>query len=341
MSTRRALVITGPAAAEVKEVPLPKLRDDFIIVKTKAVALNPTDWKSLEQGTPGAISGCDYAGVVEEVGKALADQLKAGDRVAGFIRGADPINHDNGAFASTVIAKGGILAKLAENISFEEGATLGVGISTVGQGLYQSLGLPFPPATVQEPTSILIYGGSTATGTLAIQFAKLSGLEVITTASPHNFDLLKRLGADQVFDYRDADVGAKIREATNDKLAYVFDTISEHGSPEISAAAISSKGGHYSSILAVQSLPRDDVKISFTVAYTALGEFFNDRFPASQVDYEFGVKFWKVAEGLLNSGKVKAHPPEVREGGLEAIRQGLRDLKDGKVSGVKLVYKID
>jgi NADPH:quinone reductase-like Zn-dependent oxidoreductase len=70
-----------------------------------------------------------------------------------------------------------------------------------------------------------------------------TGLHVVTTASPHNFDLVKSLGADQVFDYKEKDVGAKIREATSDNLRFVFDTISEKGSPEISAAAISSKGG--------------------------------------------------------------------------------------------------
>jgi NADPH:quinone reductase-like Zn-dependent oxidoreductase len=242
---------------------------------------------------------------------------------------ADSTNHDNGAFATIVTAKGDVQAKISENISFEDAATLGVGITTVGQGLYQSLGLPLPPATVQEPTSILIYGGSTATGTLAVQFAKLSGLEVITTSSPHNFDLLKKLGADQVFDYKEKDVGAKIREATNDKLTYVFDTISEHGSPEISAAAISSKGGRYSAILPVEQFPRDDVYNGFTLGYTA-----------SQTDYEFAVKFWKVAADLLNEGKIKPHPAEVR-GGLEDIPQGLKDLKDGKVSGKKLVYRID
>jgi NADPH:quinone reductase-like Zn-dependent oxidoreductase len=253
---------------------------------------------------------------------------------------ADSTNHDNGAFATIVTAKAGIQAKISENISFEDAATLGVGITTVGQGLYQSLGLPLPPATVQEPTSILIYGGSTATGTLAIQFAKLSGLEVITTSSPHNFDLLKKLGADQVFDYKEKDVGAKIREATNDKLTYVFDTISEHGSPEISAAAISSKGGKYSAILLVEQFPRDDVSNGFTLGYTAFGENFSDKYPASQTDFEFSVKFWKVAADLLNEGKIKPHPTEVR-GGLEDIPQGLKDLKDGKVSGKKLVYRID
>jgi NADPH:quinone reductase-like Zn-dependent oxidoreductase len=63
--------------------------------------------------------------------------------------------------------------RIADNVSFEAGATLGVGVTTVGQGLYQSLGLPLPPAKVETHTPILIYGGSTATGALAIQYAKL------------------------------------------------------------------------------------------------------------------------------------------------------------------------
>jgi NADPH:quinone reductase-like Zn-dependent oxidoreductase len=187
---------------------------------------------------------------------------------------------------------------------------------------------------------VLIYGGSTATGTLAIQYAKHTGCEVIATASPHNFDLLRNLGADQVFDYKEADVGAKIRKATNDRLKLVFDCIAEGSSFEITAAAISSSGGHMSALLPVKDYPRDDVKTQFTFAYTALGEKYSDRVQASQEDYEFGTKFWKQAEEWFNSGKVKAHPVEVRKG-LEGVPQGLQDLKDNKVSGVKLVYKVE
>ena len=230
--------------------------------------------------------------------------------------------------------------RLSDNISFEDAATLGVGVTTVGQGLYQSLGVPLPPAKVSEPTTVLVYGASTATGTLAVQYAKLSGLTVVATASPHNFDLVKSLGADQVFDYKDPDCGAKIRDATNNKLKLVFDTISEKGSPAVCAAAISSEGGHYSSLLPVTDFPRDDVRNTATLAYTALGVQFSESYPASQTDWEFGVKFWRLSEELLNSGKIKAHPTEVRKGGLEAIPQGIEDLKEGKVSGVKLVYTL-
>jgi len=66
--------------------------------------------------------------------------------------------------------KGDVQIKIPENLSFEEAATLGVGITTVGQGLYQSLGLPMPgEAKADESKYILIYGGSTATGGLAIR----------------------------------------------------------------------------------------------------------------------------------------------------------------------------
>lgn len=89
MSTIKALVVTEPGKeARVADVPMPHVRDDWIIVKTMAVALNPTDWKNFKSGyfDTGSIMGCDYAGVVEEVGKNVAN-VKKGDRVAGLCHG--------------------------------------------------------------------------------------------------------------------------------------------------------------------------------------------------------------------------------------------------------------
>ncbi|KAF2735834.1 zinc-binding oxidoreductase [Polyplosphaeria fusca] len=342
MSTRRAVINKTGGGAEIKaDVPLPKLRDDYIIVKTKAVALNPTDWKGAygARNSPGAIVGCDYAGIVDEVGKAVTTPFKKGDRVAGFIRGNDGSNHDNGAFAQVATAKGDLQIRIADSVSFEDAATLGVGITTVGQGLFQALELPLPPNKVSKPTPILIYGASTATGTLAVQYAKLVGATVYATASPHNFDLLKSLGADHVYNYRDAGVAAKIREDSDDSIRLVFDCIAELGSPDFCGDAMSSKGGQYSALLSAK-VARDDVKSGFTLAYTAIGEDYSPNFPANKDDFDFGVKFWRLSEDLINSGKIKTHPADVR-GGLDDIIQGLEDLKAGKVSGAKLVYTID
>ena len=72
------------------------------------------------------------------------------------------------------MVRDGMLAKIPEGLSFEDAATLGVGVTTVGQALYMTLKLPLPTEPAKSPVPVLIYGGSTATGTLAIQYAKLS-----------------------------------------------------------------------------------------------------------------------------------------------------------------------
>lgn len=89
MSVQKAVVHVSEGVSAIKaNAPRPKLTGkDWILVKTKAVALNPTDWKNIDRAnSPGAIAGCDYAGVIEEVGQGVSD-LKVGDRVAGFARG--------------------------------------------------------------------------------------------------------------------------------------------------------------------------------------------------------------------------------------------------------------
>lgn len=146
------------------------------------------------------------------------------------------------------MVEGDVQCKVPDNVSDEEASTLGIGITTVGQGLYQSLGLPLP-GTGDRDEPVLVYGGSTATGSLAIQFARLSGCQVITTCSPRNFDFVKALGAVEAFDYRDPNCAEKIREYTTDKLEHVLDCISEGNSPKISSEAISSQGGQVSYLL--------------------------------------------------------------------------------------------
>ncbi len=71
------------------------------------------------------------------------------------------------------MVKDGLLAKIPDGMSFEDTASLGVGVTTVAQTLYLALNFPLPPGKVESPMTILIYGGSSASGTMAIQYAKL------------------------------------------------------------------------------------------------------------------------------------------------------------------------
>lgn len=87
----KAIKIIGSRRAKVMaRVPMPELAGDCVLIKTMAVALNPTDWKHIDFiSTKGATAGCDYSGIIEEIGSDVdpAHGLQVGDRVAGFNHG--------------------------------------------------------------------------------------------------------------------------------------------------------------------------------------------------------------------------------------------------------------
>lgn len=215
--------------------------------------------------------------------------------------------------------------------------------------MYQSLGLPLPDGSgsiTETNLSLLVYGGSTATGSLAIQYARLSGCtQVLTTCSEKNFAFVKSLGAHTAFDYKDPECARKIREYTNDSLGYAFDCISTSESAGICSEAIGSEGGAVSYLLPVKH-ERDDVQVKYTLAYTATGEYFSfaggsRKFEARQQDLEFGKKFWELSARLFVDGRIRVHPPQVRNGGLEGVFEGLQMMREGRVSGSKLVYRVE
>jgi NADPH:quinone reductase-like Zn-dependent oxidoreductase len=118
--------------AWIQTVPLPKLADDRILVRVTAVGLNPTDWKHLEfMPVFGLRSGCDYAGVVEDVGPKVTKAFNKGDRITGVTHGSNMSNLADGAFAEYIAVKGDLQIKIPDNLSNEEAATLGVSVSTV------------------------------------------------------------------------------------------------------------------------------------------------------------------------------------------------------------------
>ncbi|KAJ5999628.1 hypothetical protein N7481_000037 [Penicillium waksmanii] len=344
MSTQKAVIITQPKTdGLVSDRPIPTLRDDYILVKNVAVGLNPTDWKHVAYlAPPGVLVGCDYAGVVEAVGKDVKKPFKKGDRICGFAHGCNSVEPEDGTFAEYIVVKGDLQMKIPDHFSFQEAATLGVGIGAVGQGLYQSLKLQLPSEPVKDATPILIYGGSSATGTLAIQFAKLSGYTVITTCSQRNFDLVRSLGADAVYDYKDPQSAAEIRKYTNDNLKLVFDCISLESSAAFCDNAISTTGGEYSALLSVK-IARPNVNDRFTLVYTIIGEAFkfgDIPYPAKPEDKAHSEKFIDVAQHLLQEGKIKVHPPKVGKNGLKGVLEGLQLLKTDQVRGEKLVYNV-
>ena len=174
-TAQRALKIRGPGKFELAHssvIPLPK--DDEVLVRVICVAVNPVDGKSADLSPNlGATVGCDFSGQLVSIGGSVKQTLSIGDLVCGCVFGNNPDEVDNGAFADYVAVPGDLVFKLPPGMSFETAATLGVGMTTVGMALYQNLRLPLPGSGNEKAEFVLVYGGGTATGTLAIQMLRM------------------------------------------------------------------------------------------------------------------------------------------------------------------------
>ncbi|KAF6792036.1 TOXD [Colletotrichum sojae] len=348
----KALIIRSRGLVEITTAPLPNLRDGYILVRTTAVAVNPSDWKHINYmwvGDPtGTRPGLDYAGVVVDVGPGVEKGFKIGDRVCGVCHGSNVRQKEDGTFAEYLVAKAGLQIKIPSFMEDTEAAAMGSGLASVGQGLYQSLELPLPTNPSSRPIPLLIYGGSTASGVMGIQFAKMSGCVVATMCSPKNFDYVKSLGADFCVDYNAEDCSEQVKAFFKGRLRHSWDCISTVQSARICAAAMSEKGGKYSSLLyllpSIVKKVNPKVTTATTIGYTIMGDEFEKEtiVEARPEDYMFGKMFFQLSEDLLHDERFRPVKQRVNEGGsgLQGVLHGLEYLKQGKTSAEKLVYTI-
>jgi NADPH:quinone reductase-like Zn-dependent oxidoreductase len=201
------------AGLEIKAAPYTSPRENEIVVRNHAVAINPVDWLTQSIGdfiypwlNYPFILGSDVAGEVVEVGTNVS-RFKVGDRVLGHAVGAHKSRNNaaEGGFQAFTILLDHMATPIPHGMAYENAAVLPLGLSTAACGLFQKdqLALNHPSAHPQ-PTgkTLLVWGGSTSVGSNAIQLAVASGYDVIATASPKNFDYVRKLGATVVFDYR-------------------------------------------------------------------------------------------------------------------------------------------
>ncbi len=214
------------AKLAVKPAPYTSPRENEIVVKNHAVAINPVDWiiqvtSVYRWITYPFVLGSDVAGEVVEVGNAVT-RFKVGDRVLGHAVGTDKDRNNpaEGAFQEYTVLLAHMAAPIPRTMPYENAAVLPLGLSTAACGLFQKdqLALQHPSAT-PTPTgqTLLVWGGSTSVGSNAIQLAVAAGYEVITTSSPRNFAYVKKLGARQVFDYNSTTVVTDIIAAFQGK----------------------------------------------------------------------------------------------------------------------------
>ncbi|KAJ4314703.1 hypothetical protein N0V94_006336 [Neodidymelliopsis sp. IMI 364377] len=212
--TNKAAWLTGKQVfpLSVQDAPYTQPGTNEIVVKSAAVAINPVEAMKQAMGDNMMpwieypfILGHDVAGKVVEVGSGIS-RFKPGDRVLGDAVGLDQRSNRSceGAFQEYVVLRENLVSHIPDSLSYESACVLPLTLSTAACALYMKdyLSLKLPALKSQKTGEVvLIWGGSTSVGCNAIQLAVASGYEVITTASPKNFDLVKDLGATWVFDY--------------------------------------------------------------------------------------------------------------------------------------------
>lgn len=357
-----AAIITGSKEPSnlttIKTIPIPEPKNNEILIKTIAYAANPTDWKHIYFiSAPNAISGTDTSGIVVKVGSEV-DGFQVGDYVSTFIHGNT--NEENGAFARYVLGVPTMTIKhekfsdesLSQGVhpsdlikNFEGASSVTLGLSTIGMSFAGNLKIN-PNKSENGGLNILIWGGSTATGILAIQVAKqIYGLNVVTTASPKNHDFLKSIGADATFDYHDS---KSLKLLTNYDFSYVLDTVSSNESYQESYnATVNSKSPKLDNLTALDEskiVKRDDNNVEFvtpTFSYLANGH-----------DIDALGKHWELTKDVFSRYKqfwFKLLPPlipflktanlRVLKPGFESVDEALGLLKDNKVSAEKVVFR--
>lgn len=245
----------------------------------------------------------------------------------------------HGSYAEYAIAPVHTAINLPSSTTYEEAATLPLAVYTAVVGLYADnrLALPEPWAPATEPTPLVIYGGATSVGAFAIKYAQRSNIHPIITVAGKGTEfvegLLDKSKGDVVVDYRQGHEGVvkEIKAALNGKpLKYAFDCVGEHGSSDILGEVLA-EDGRLTFVLPL----KDDAKVAKSV-YRKLTYVAN----VHTTHKDLGLVHARYLTKGLHEGWFKGHPFEVVKGGLEGVEGALKNLKDGKASAVKYVFRI-
>ncbi len=315
----------SPDVLELKDVETPVPNDNQLLVRVRAVAVNPLDltitgplalrpMSGLRKPKETRV-GVDYSGTVEAVGKNVTN-FKPGDEVFGG---------KTGSFAEhiCVLANRAVVAK-PSNVTFEQAAAVPVAAITALQGLRDK-------GHIQPGQKVLVNGASGGVGTFAVQIAKSFGAEVTAVCSTRNVDLVRSIGADHLIDYTKEDF-------TNGTEHYdlIFDLVCNHSFAErrrvltpqgICVMAGIGGAGWHDGILG---------KIVGELYAIARSRFIGQKF----VTYiaSFNQKDMMTLAELLQSGKIK--PVIDRTYKLSEVSRALLYLQEGHARG-KVVLSVE
>ncbi|KXT00803.1 hypothetical protein AC578_2923 [Pseudocercospora eumusae] len=339
MTHQAAWIKSKNAILEIASSETPSPGPEELLVKVEAIAFNPVESKvqrfefEVHPIKYPHVLGFSYAGTVQAVGPGVKGFAK-GDRIT-TLRPPSKLNDNRfGAFQQYALANMHSSAKLLPGTTLAAGAATILNLATVTAAfsLFQGLDRPqLSGSTSPKGQRILVYGGSSSCGGLAVQYAAAAGYDVVTTSSPRNMNDVATLKPAAILDHTKP--RAEVVKALQEHGPYyrILDTIGVPSVTKILADYLSSiGGGTYNTLIPMlpgtDPLP-DNVERKFENYGWAVGQdeslrewFYNELLPKG-----------------LESGIIVPTRPRWIEGGLHATQKALDMMYDGEVSGCKLI----
>lgn len=340
-----------------------------VIIKAEAWAVNPIDWKLFINGVgaSNSVVGNDVSGTVVKVGPEVKG-FSVGDDVSALIIGGFISRPEGrGAFAGYAYAsdylsinygKGGLLTASDFNgiipvgpiKSFEGAASINAGLATAGVCFNTTMGFANLKPSEYNKKKIVLWGGGSATGFIAIQIAKhIYNLEVITVASSKHHKLLKKIGSDYTYDYSTSNV-AEIIKKEHPGVKYAIGLVSSKETVQ-SLYDIVDDGAIVDNLSGVsesdiETDPRKKVEIKSTLAFILSDAPFNygdQRIKATEAvlqDYDDFI-YKKIPKDFIQNKLQHTELQVINEhhSFLESFRKAIETVGESKVSGQKLIIR--
>lgn len=303
-----------PEVLKIKEIPIPQIENDEILIKVLASSVNPVDWKvrkGMLRIMPGQklpkMLGADLCGIIEKIGEGV-EGFKKGDEVYGMISAIQ-----GGAYAEYVVAKSDQVSLKPSNLKFTEAAGIPLAALTAYQALKRI-------GNLQVGETVCVNGCSGGVGHFAVQIAKTLGATVTGICSTNNVEFAKGLGADEIIDYTTVD---NIFENDN-KYDIFFDAVANQSYFNVMTHL--NRNGRYLSTLPSASLLLGSIINMISSKHSKMTNV-----KIKSEDLRFLTELIKASKLKVNIDKVYS---------LNEIQEAHRHSETGRVVG-KLTLKID
>ncbi|RAK71479.1 zinc-binding alcohol dehydrogenase family protein [Aspergillus fijiensis CBS 313.89] len=322
-----------------------------LLVRVEAVNFNPIDAKlqrsDLFQSKYPLVVGFTFAGTVISTGRGV-ESVQSGDRVVVARWGRTGADHRFGALQRYALAlEQNTLRLEPESTTLEAATGLIANLATVVSALSIHMGLAKPPLNssggLLRPSNpnedarrkrVLVYGGSSAVGGLAVQYAAAAGYEVVTTASPANRPLVEaRAAATHIIDHHQS------RESLLDEIRThgpydggIFEAIGSQTTTQLMADLLRDTGGQFFS---TSPSPGDD---RLPTNVTKIWSGYSEDLVSNPENRESRAWFMeRFLPRVLKDGTIWPNPGLWLPGGLRSAQRALDLLHEGRISGKKIL----